>query len=220
MKYLNFHTHQNLETANEQAIYNVAIADIAELEQPPNNWVSVGIHPWHIDAQRHESQLRLVEKYSQDTRVLAIGECGLDRQTALPVAQQLVIFEAHVQLAEQLKKPVLVHCIRAFDELLAWKKRTKTSVPLVVHGFNSNLQIGQQLIKHGFWFSLGAALLRPQSNATSLLKTMPIEKFFLENDNHGIAIEAIYEATAQHVELTVDALKRQIWRNFEAVVNF
>ncbi len=149
--------------------------------------------------------------------VLAIGECGVDRLIELPLEQQFPIFEAQIKLAEQLRKPVIIHCVRAFNELLQWKKRVAPTIPLIIHGFNNKPEIAQQLIAHGFYFSLGTALLETDSNAVKALKIIPFSKLFLENDDRDTPIEKVYEAAAMHLEITISVLKDQIWTNFVTV---
>lgn len=218
-QFLNFHTHNFLPNIDEKRIYNLLIPDIGRFDEVKVQWLSVGIHPWYADAQHWQQQLAAIEKLAADTKVIAIGECGLDRIIALPLTAQLEIFDAQVQLAQQLQKPVIIHCVRAFNELLHWKKKAKPTVPLIIHGFNNKLETAQQLMAHDFYFSLGTALLKPDSNAVNVLKYLPLTKLFLENDDRDTLIEKIYEAAAATVEMTIDALKTQIWANFVTVFN-
>lgn len=218
-QFLNFHTHNFLPNTDEKRIYNLLIPDIGRLDEVKNHWLSVGIHPWYADAQHWQNQLTTVEEMAADTNVIAIGECGLDRSIALSLTTQLEIFDAQVKLAQQLQKPVIIHCVRAFNELMQWKKKAKPTVPLIIHGFNNNPETARQLMAHDFYFSLGTALLKPDSNAVKVLKFLPLTKLFLENDDHDTPIEKIYEVAAATVEMPVDALKTQIWTNFAIVFN-
>lgn len=216
-QFLNFHTHNFQPKLDEKSIYNLLIQNAKEFDSLQNDWISVGIPPWYADAENWESQLRLVEKMAVHEKVLAIGECGLDRLISLPLDKQLMIFEIQVKIAECVQKPVIIHCVRAFNELLQWKKQTKNTVPLIVHGFNNKPEIARQLVAHGFYFSLGVALLQTNSNAVKVLKIIPLTRLFLENDDKDILIESVYEAAAIHLEMTVSTLKTQIWANFAAV---
>lgn len=217
VQFFNFHTHTISQNPKEKSIYNLLIQDADEFENLQNNWISVGIHPWYTDAENWKAQLQIVEKMAGDEYVLAIGECGFDCLIELPLDKQLVIFEAQVRLAERVQKPVIIHCVRAFNELLQWKKQKKQTVPLIVHGFNNKPEIARQLVAHGFYFSLGSALLQSDSNAVKVLKMIPITRLFLENDDKEISIVTVYEAAAIHLEMTVPALKNQIWTNFANV---
>lgn len=216
-QFFNFHTHTISQNPKEKSIYNLLIQDADEFENLQNNWISVGIHPWYADAEKWEEQLRIVEKMVANEHVLAIGECGLDRLIELPLDRQLMIFEAQVKVAEYVQKPVIIHCVRAFNELLKWEKQRKPSVPLIIHGFNNKPEIARQLITHGFYFSLGTALLQSDSNAEKVLKMIPVTRLFLENDDSDISIEMVYEVAAVQLEMPVSALKNQIWTNFVTV---
>ena len=176
--------------------------------------ISIGLHPWKIEVENWVNQLEKVEQFAQNQNVVAIGECGLDRMIEIPMEVQKIVFEAQVKLAEKTQIPVIIHCVRAFDELLAWKKKSKVAVPLVVHGFNNNIETAQQLIKHGFYLSFGAALLNPNSNAEKIITQIPIEKIFLETDTKPIAIEGVYEAAAERLNIETEKLHEQIMKNW------
>lgn len=216
-QFLNFHTHAISQNPKEKSIYNLLIQDAEQFKNLQNVLISVGIHPWYADAENWGSQLQIVEKMAGDEQVIAIGECGLDCLIALPLDQQLRIFEAQIRIAERVQKPVIIHCVRAFNELLQWKKQTKQTVPFIVHGFNNKPEIAHRLVAHGFYFSLGTALLQSNSNAVKVLKMIPVTRLFLENDDKDVLIEKVYEAAAIHLEMTVSALQNQIWTNFATV---
>lgn len=191
------------------------ISDIEQAHTFDNQWVSTGIHPWHISQENWQQQLAEVEKYASHTRVVAIGECGLDRLMGPPIEQQLPVFEAQLHLAERIQKPVIIHCVKAFNELISLQKKRKFSIPMVVHGFNNNPDLAQQLIAQGFYVSLGAALLRTDSNAQKTLNQTSLERLFLENDAQSTPIDSIYKAAASLLKIDIEILKTQIWRNFE-----
>jgi len=138
--------------------------------------------------------------------VVAIGECGLDRNIDLPLEIQIAIFKRHIELAEELQKPLVIHCVRAFAELIALKKNTKSSMPWIIHGFNKKEEVFQQLLKHDFYFSFGAAILSDRSPVTQSIATIPQGRFLLETDDlNDINIEQIYARAAnlRHVSLEI-----------------
>ena len=216
-QFLNFHTHNFPAYPNEKSIYNLLTQDIEAYVKLGDSWVSVGIHPWYADLENWEDQVQKVKNLVDNEQVLAVGECGLDRRIAFPLDQQLLIFDAQVKVAEHIQKPVIIHCVSAFNELLRWKKETKPTVPLIVHGFNNKQEMAQQLLAHGFYFSLGTALLNSNSNASKVLKMLPKERLFLENDDRTIPVKMVYEAAAVQLEMTIFELKSQIWTNFVRV---
>jgi TatD DNase family protein len=216
-QFLNFHTHSFLESSNEKSIYSIFIHDFQQAKPRDNQWISAGVHPWYATPD-WKNQLKEIESLATSPNVVAIGECGLDRMIDLPLDEQLLLFDAQVQLAQRLQKPVVIHCVRAFDTLISWKKSSKCTIPLVIHGFNNKSPIVKQLLNHGFYISLGAALLQPQSNASHVLKEIPPEKLFLENDNRDVPILEIYEIAANQLEISVIELKNQIWTNFAGII--
>lgn len=215
--FLNFHTHNFPPTPDEKSIYNLMIEEIAAIVKVRNNWISAGIHPWYIKMEDWQKDLQTLKKWIDNEQIIAIGECGLDRLAQVSIAQQLLVFDAQIKLAEQVQKPVIIHCVRAFNELIQWKIQNKPLIPLIIHGFNNKQEIAQQLLAHGFYFSLGTALVNPNSNASKVIKLIPIERLFLENDDRETPIETVYEAAANHLEISISELKNQIWANFATV---
>lgn len=217
-QFLNFHTHNFPLSTDEKSIYNLLIQDISHYADVKSQWISVGIHPWYAEINDWEKQLDEVERLALLPQVVAIGECGLDRGIALPLEKQLLIFDAQVKLAERVQKPIIIHCVRAFNELIRWKKQIKSTVPLIIHGFNNKPQIAQQLLAHGFYLSLGTSLLQLGSNASKALEIFPLDRLFLENDDSKTPILEIYEIAALVLGTSALALKNQIWQNFDRLL--
>ena len=150
-------------------------------------------------------------------KVIAIGECGLDRRSPIGMKTQEEILAVQVGLAEALRKPLIIHCVKAYSELIAVKRRTGSSVPWIVHGYNNNEQILRQLLNHGLYISVGAALLDSRSNAFRLLRMIPAERLFLENDDKEVEISVIYEAASAIFEVDVEVLKEITRNNYNKV---
>lgn len=162
--------------------------------------------------------MSMLETYLNDPGLLAIGECGLDKTVATDLARQIVLFEQHIALSEKWRKPIIIHCVRAYNELLRIKKRCKPKQAWIIHGFNNKPPVAEQLLKHGCYLSLGKALLHPFSNAAKTLETMPLDRLFLETDDaDDISISAIYAAAATIAGSSVDDLKQRIFDNFTHV---
>ncbi len=182
---LDIHSHK----IGDFAIKNVILG---KENLPETTFCSVGFHPWYLDGFDFE----ILEKAAALPNVLAIGECGLDAFT--PHKNEVGIFEAHVLLANKLKKPLIIHCVKRHNELISIKKRLEKQgnirVPMIVHGFNNKWAIAENLLKNDFYLSFGAAILNPKSNAAQVLAKMPPDRFFLETDDSDADIQRIYEA--------------------------
>ena len=179
---------------------------------------SLGIHPWYVDAD-FDNQLAKLEQYATLPNVVAIGECGLDKLTATPWHLQERTFRQQIQLANTLHKPLIIHCVRAYDEVLQILQQEQVQVPVVFHGFNKNVQIAQRILAQGYYLSFGAALLNDQSPAIMAIQVCPEDRFFLETDDADIAIGQIYEKVADIRKTDLDALILQLHKNFQAVFN-
>ena len=212
MEFFNFHTHQCTNQPNILELVN----------QYPNEFddsipfYSIGIHPWYIKEDRIDEDLRIIEEKLQTENCLAIGECGLHKRIEIPLEQQIIVFEKQLDLAEQYKKPVVIHCVAAFQEVIAIKKKMKISVPMIIHGFSKNSQIANQLITAGFYLSFGKYLLKNPDLKTVFLNT-PNDRFFLETDTTEESIEQVYDLALEYKNITINELKEVISSNFGAV---
>ncbi|NUY79759.1 TatD family hydrolase [Flavobacterium sp. MAH-1] len=215
MKLLNLHTHS--QTGNP---------DIFELvNQYPDEfddsvaYFSIGIHPWRIDENRLQSDLQVLESKLADKRCLAIGECGLDKRIETPIGLQLEVFEVQLLLAEKYKKPVVIHCVAAYQEVIETKKRMNIEVPMIIHGFSKNEQVARSLVDNGFYLSFGKWLLR-NPELESAFNSVPDDRFFLETDTAEESIEQVYGLAAKYRNVDLEAFKLNVSENFKTVFNF
>jgi TatD DNase family protein len=185
---VDIHTHQ-------EAKYKNTVRNIIAGKQLLPNWdvekyYSIGIHPWYLDA--FEQNKDLLKKTAQLPVIKAIGECGLDKNSGFPFPQQIEIFKFHIQLAEKLKKPLIIHCVKSYNELLNLKEELKPTVPWIIHGFNTSEPILQQCIQKGFYFSAGHQLFNSKTHIYKLIGNIPHDRLFLETDESILSIEEIY----------------------------
>lgn len=183
-----------------------------------NGYFSLGIHPWFIAQQDIEQAFKLIVQHAHNPNMLAIGECGLDKCIALAQDRQIETFLRQIELAKTLNKPLIIHCVRAFNELIQLKKACKADQAWIVHGFNGKADLAYQLLRQGFHLSLGKVLLNPASNASRVLPQIPLERVFLETDAAAdISINEIYLAAATILNLDITILRQQIHSNFSNV---
>ncbi|MEG2515187.1 MAG: TatD family hydrolase, partial [Bacteroidaceae bacterium] len=185
MDILDIHTHQSKNASK-------AITSISPFDFNPEegSYYSVGIHPWsvaEIDGNEWMDELIRVASHSQ---IVAIGEIGLDKLIATDMTLQTKIVEIQVAVAEQLRLPVVFHCVRAFNELIQLKKKIKPTTPWIIHGFRGKKSVVEQLIKQGFYVSFGE---KYQQDALCLV---PLNKLFVETDESENNIEILYQQIA------------------------
>jgi TatD DNase family protein len=171
----------------------------------PDAFYSVGLHPWKLAETDISTALKTVQISTENCQVLAIGETGLDKQIEVPMGLQLSVFEVQVELAEIIGLPVIVHMVKTAQELIAFYKTHKPSVPLIIHGFRGSTQLAEDLIQTGYYLSFGGALLESEKIKTSF-KSLPLDQLFLETDESELGIREIYAAAAQIRAMEMQAL--------------
>jgi TatD DNase family protein len=193
---------------------------MAHEEREPENirglTFSFGIHPWYLDEKNHNQLITRVIKTAGNPDIAAIGEAGFDRIKGPSPELQKKTFEEQVLIAGEHGKPVVIHCVRAWEELLQEHKRLKPKMPWLVHGFRGKPDLALQLISKdmyiSFWFDF---VMRPE--AAELLKKLPKDKIFLETDGAEIDIKNIYNKVSVDLDLSVDELKTILHKNFNVL---
>lgn len=140
------HTHNPLAPAD--AVINLERYGAMRSD---HNLYSVGWHPWWP-----EPDMEWVRSIAVDPRVAIIGECGVDRRRGIgTISEQLALTEAHARLSEELGKPLLLHIVGAWSEIIALRNRLKPTQKWIIHGFRGKPQLATQLLNAGFDISLG-----------------------------------------------------------------
>lgn len=214
MEYFNLHTHNFTNQSDVLELVNQYPKDF-DSNIP---FYSIGIHPWYIDENRLETDLKIIEEKLQLENCLAIGECGLDKRIEVPLDLQISVFEKQLELAEKFRKPVVLHCVAAFQEVIEIKKNKKITVPMIIHGFSKNKQVAEQLIKAGFYLSFGKYLLK-NPDLESVFREVPNDQFFLETDTMEETIQQVYELASKYKDLNLKELESIISSNCKSVFN-
>lgn len=206
MKNFNFH-HHNKDLTN--GIYNLRAFET----EIPHSKFSIGIHPYDID-ENYLQNFEKIKKISLLENCFAIGECGLDGLISTDEALQEKIFEMHIFWANEIKKPVIIHCVRRFSQLLKFKKKAKT--PMIIHGFNKNKNIAKEMKDAGFYLSFGKAALQNVS-LQEIIADFPLERLFLETDDADFNIEELYTLVSKLKNISPEKLQLQIEKNLETI---
>lgn len=176
---------------------------------------SIGLHPWYVDAANWPQQMEALMHYSANDNVLAIGECGLDKVCTTDFIVQQLVFNRQIALANTIGKPLLIHCVRAFDEVQLLLEKNKVQVPVIFHGFNKSKALAQQLIGKGYYLSFGKALQLPAVQL--VLAGLPLPQIFLETDAAAFSIATVYTLAASILQIDSNTLSLQIAKNTATV---
>jgi TatD DNase family protein len=213
-KFINLHTHK---FSNLSDVIEVVNQYPWEFNSLLSNY-SIGIHPWYIDEERLNNDLKIIEQKLQLKECFALGECGLDKRIEIPLDIQISVFKKQLEIVKQTNKPIVLHCVAAYDEVVAVKKEMKIDNPMIIHGFSKNEQVAQSLLKNGFYLSFGKYLLR-NPELENVFKFAPENKILLETDTIEESIYQVYEKAALIKGISIDELKTIVFTNFSRIFN-
>ncbi len=206
--YINVHTHHTKPVEGIISIGNL-YKNFDSIEA--DSLYSVGLHPWFIAAATWEQEFEMVKEKCRLQNVVAVGEAGLDKVCATDFSFQQTVFAAHIQLANELQKPLIVHCVRAHAEAMQLLKQQQVNVPVLFHGFTKSKELALQLLAQGYYVSFGHGLIK--ENVRAVLAALPLEQVLLETDNSTASIEEIYTLAASAFQIDEDSLSLQLLKN-------
>ncbi|MDD0853234.1 TatD family hydrolase [Halobacteriovorax sp. GB3] len=217
MSLINFHTHSGNQTFEEGP-------EIHSLSWPEENHellheqglFSLGIHPWSLGQKKidwDEFERMILTIYERDN-FFALGETGIDLVKKNHLKEQEKIFEKHIQLANKIRKPLIIHCVRAQNLIIKYSKKYINHTPWVLHDFNANEQMISDMVKRDFYFSLGPTILKETSKIRQNIRLVPIDRIFIETDDSNYSIKHMYNEMASLLKIDVNALASEIEKNF------
>lgn len=211
--FIDLHTHQPKASSFENySVFNVLAGN--PIPDNPAIKCSYGIHPWQIKAGNLPYLLKKIKQEAINLQVIAIGEAGLDKLIETPVKEQNALFEAQIEIALEYKKPLIIHGVKAYSELLAMRKKHPAGA-WILHGFGGKSILAKQLIDKDINLSIGAVLLKSNHKISQVLPVIPLEQLFLETDDQtDFTIEEIYLQAAKILKMNLDDLKKQLFFNF------
>lgn len=181
-------------------------------------FVAVGFHP-HEASKMTEEDLKLLANLAEDSKVVAIGEIGLDFYRNLsPRQHQLEVFQQQLTLATELGLPVVIHCRQAhkevFNILTAWVKSTLSSVDSsrkrgVIHCFSGDVEMARRYIDLGFVVSLAGSVTYPSAvELVEVARQLSLDSLLLETDSPFLAPQ-LYRGKRNepaYISLTADKI--------------
>jgi TatD DNase family protein len=213
-KFINLHTHK---FSNLSDVIEVVNQYPWEFDASISTY-SIGIHPWFIDENRLKKDLEIITEKLQLSECLALGECGLDKRIEIPMELQISVFKKQLEIVKQTNKPIVLHCVAAYDEVIAIKKEMKISNPMLIHGFSKNEQVAKTLLNNGFYLSFGKYLLR-NKDLEKVFTFAPENQILLETDTIEETIYEVYEKAASIKGISVEEIKSIVFNNFSTVFN-
>ncbi len=226
---------QVLESAAEAGVHGLVIPGVraatweALLElcrQYPNLFPALGLHPYFIE-EHHPEQLHVLRQLlqTQAPRVLAVGEIGVDGRKP-DLDRQWQLFRAQLDLAQEFRKPVIIHSVKTHDEVCAELRRRQFGQG-VIHAFSGSRQQAENFVECGLWLGIGGVITHERSRKTrGAIRQIPLEKLVLESDAPDMAMAGhqgqrnspqwlpeVLQSLAELREMAPEELAAQLWRN-------
>ncbi len=212
MKYINIHRHGPAES-DESGIENI----YEHFNNPPSSFFSAGIHPWYINPDSWQSDLKKIQIIAADNNMLAVGECGLDKICKTDYIFQQQVFKTQIKLANLLNKPMIIHCVRAHEDVMQILEKENSNMPVIFHGYNNSIALAKKIISKGYYLSLGYSLAKQRM--ASVFTLLPLHHIFLETDNSSATIKEIYQLAADIKQISIEDLSLQLQQNLKQVFN-
>lgn len=182
-------------------------------------YYSMGIHPLYIDGTA-QARLGEIERAAAGGEIVAVGEAGLDRNSPVDMKIQQDLFGRQAMIAARYDLPLIIHGVRAVPELITVYKGCGSCRKWIMHGFNNRKEILQDLLRHGFYISVGRQVMNEESQVYRLLPEIPADRLFIETDNSDYAIDEVYRKVAARRGMGVDELQETVRTNFRGVFTY
>ena len=217
--YIDFHTHQRVGIGCE--VLNVDALDAAAVEWACEAGLpfSVGVHPWRADAteeQLHDAYAR-IERCAQAGGFVAIGECGLDWVSNVVRETQIAVFEHQLELANRFSVPVVLHCVRAFEEVMNVLRKIGVK-RAAFHSFIGSAQQVERVVREGYLCSFSLRSLASARTCEAIRSVVP-SAILIESDESDEPIAAVYERIAELRDCSIEELRQIVCDNYKRLIN-
>jgi len=177
-----------------------------------NIFAAVGIHP-HEAKTIDVNVLKQLESLAKDSKVVAIGEIGLDYYRNLSTKEcQKQAFIKQLQIAIKLEKPVIIHCRDAYKDVLdildkVYLPYLKGRLPGEIHSFSSGPKYLKEFLKKGFYVGFNGMITYPNNEQLiEAVKTVPMNRLLIETDAPFLAPQN-YRGQRNEPKLVIEVAK-------------
>lgn len=208
-QFLDFHTHSPRYTDRKDVM---EIVSIHLGKDRPHQYFTIGMHPWWTEQPISSTERQQLERLLGDPFCLGMGEMGLDNLKGPVITMQMEVFRSLLRVAQDLDRPVVIHCVRAVDQLVKIRKEFPSIRRWCIHGYGRHAILAKQLIDQGFYLSLMPGL--PPTKCEELFRVLPSDRWFLETDSMpNVSIEEIYLQAAKILGIGIPELCQQMNSN-------
>lgn len=196
-----------------------------------------GVHPWHAGEVKAGWDIEL-EKLLNRRSDAGVGEIGLDKvREPVDLARQKEVFVCQIEIAKRLSRPIAIHCVRAWGDLLALLRDRKSShIKWMMHSFHGSAEMMAEFLKLGAYISFSWKGIRgQQEDKMDLVRRVPLDRLLLETDfpytepgvigqqvSAGEYIKCLhetYQIAARAKGMDEDRLQKAVWENGTAFLH-
>jgi len=162
-----------------------------------------GLHPWFIpEDESPDAVLLLLESFLTENNYSGVGECGLDINSRVSMILQEEVLLRQLIMAGDLKRPLSLHCLKAWDRLIFHLSHISSKTSVMVHSFHSSGQIAGTLLDLDCYLSFSPGqLLNGNARMEKVFQELPADRLLLESDapdshwfhNNGAFTEVSYK---------------------------
>lgn len=201
---INNHTHLSHQKINAKevsgnsdiTVYSIDINEEIPILFESNELYTYGLHPWNLKTTNNQLDA-FKEKFKSIIKhqsLIGFGEIGLDKIHNETYEVQKKIFSEILKWKEDIAPyfPLVLHCVRAFSDILNLLKLHQPKCSVIFHDYNGNSEITRELLKYKVYFSLGQQLFQSNSKLIQGIQDIPLEKILIETDDHQRSIQDVY----------------------------
>ena len=197
---INIHSHHSSQ-------YNYEILNSEQLLL--DKYFSFGFLPTE---QNDLIKLHDIESIITHQNCLAIGEIGIDKTYSKTLDEQKELFIRQIFISEKYQLPILLHCVKSWNEITEIRKKLKPVQPWIFHGFRKTVLL-ESVLKSGIHISIGTAVIWDKK-LQECVKNIPIERLFLETDNDlNYTIMDVYAKICSLKNISLQTLEEQLYKN-------
>jgi len=195
-----------------------------------------GVHPWYAEKLPADWYATL-EGFLKRRKDAGVGEAGLDKARNVDFARQTEVFHRQLELAGRLERPLAVHCVRAWSDLLNILRRSlPPRTRFMIHSYQGSREMLRDFLSLGAYISFSwKSLQRNTEESIALMRNVPLDRLLLETDfpytepgqigpdahdeKYFESLHGIYNLAVRAKGIEEDALEKAVWANGTAFLS-
>lgn len=196
-----------------------------------NIYCVTAVHPHNADKYTEAVEKEL-HRFVKNNKVIGVGETGLDfYYNHSKPENQIKVFKRQVQIAKELKLPLIIHSREAENEVLRILEQEKIDSSVVFHCYTGNRESAEEILKRDYYISIsGIVTFKKADYLREIVKKIPLERIFTETDspflspepfrgktNTPLRVELVAAKISEIKGISMKELNEAINRNFDCI---